>query len=81
MKKISLSLLIAVFFFSSVHALGEYNGEWHRVDSSLDKCDFIGDAILNVNFKTLKIKVKKWRWRDSNPFKEKMRTRGWGGVG
>ena len=59
-------------FFISIANASENNGEWHTVGKITDKCDFIGNALLNVNYNVVKIKVQKWRWIDSNKFKKKI---------
>ena len=70
MKKLFFMLIFLILASSTSYA-GQYSGVYSRVDLNNDKCDFIGDAKLTVNFKNLKIKVKKWRWDDSLPYKEK----------
>ena len=70
MKKIFILVVVSFFFFSFVQA-GEHSGNWHMVGKISEKCDFIGNAELVVNFRNIKIKVKKWRWNDSHKFKEK----------
>ena len=59
---IVLSIFLSPYAFSS----GENNGDWHTVGSISDKCNFIGDAKLNINYKTVKIKVLNWTWNDSS---------------
>ena len=64
-------LILFLFFLSSANAANENNGDWSRSDRNTDKCDFIGNAKLNINYKTLKIKAKKWRWNDLAEYDEK----------
>ena len=72
MKKFILIMFGVLFIVSNVFAAGEHNGEWKRVDSQLEECDFIGDAVLNINFKVLKIRATKWRYDDNYGFKDKL---------
>ena len=72
MRKLSILVIIFIFFISLVLAAGEYSGDWHRVDLNIENCDIIGEAKLIINYKHAKIKVKKWRWIESNEFKEKL---------
>jgi len=74
MYKIILIFFGVLFIISNVFAAGEHNGEWFRVDSKLEKCDFLGDAVLNINYKVLKIKAKKWRFDDTYDYKNKLFT-------
>ena len=62
----SFFFLIIIFNF---FVLAKYNGLLSdRLD---DASKLIGDANLIINYKTLKIKAKKWRWDDSLPFQKK----------
>ena len=72
MKKFILIMFGVLFIVSNVFAAGEHNGEWQRVDSQLEECDFIGDAVLNINFKVLKIRATKWRYDDNYGYKDKL---------
>ena len=72
MKKFILIMFGVLFIVSNVFAAGEHNGEWKRVDSQLEECDFIGDAVLNINFKVLKIRATKWRYDDNYGYKDKL---------
>ena len=72
MKNFFTFIFIFLFFSSFVHAGDEYSGNWYMLGKISEKCDFIGNAELVINYYNLKIKVKKWRWIDSNEFKEKL---------
>ena len=72
MSKFSSLVIILIFFFSSAHAGGPYDGDWHRVDQVPDKCDFIGNEKLVINYKHVKIKAKKWQWLETSEFDEKL---------
>ena len=71
MKKVILLILVFLLSFSQAFA-EQFNGNYIKVFSDSDKCDIIGDAVLNINYKTAKIKIKKWRWLDTNQFKQKL---------
>ena len=59
--------IIILFFFSFAQA-GEFSGNYYMVGKISEKCDFIGNAELAVNYNVIKIKVEKWRWLDTNEF-------------
>ena len=71
MKKQYLMFFLIFFYSFPTLSLGENNGDWQSVGEISDKCDFIGEAKLNVNFKTVKIKVQNWKWNDSSKPEEK----------
>ena len=74
MKKFFTFIVMVIFlFFSSfIHAGDEYSGNWHMVGKISEKCDFIGNAELVVNYSIIKIKAEKWRWLNTNEFKKKL---------
>ena len=69
MKKF-FTVIILFFFFSFAQA-SEFSGSYYMVGKILEKCDFIGNAELVVNYNVIKIKAEKWRWLDTNEFKKK----------
>ena len=66
-----MSVVVSFFLFSFAKA-DENSSTWQLVGKISEKCDFIGNAELLVNYSVLKIKVEKWRWLDSNKFKKKL---------
>ena len=71
MKQFFTIIILFSFFFSFVQA-GEFSGNYYRVGKISEKCDFIGNAELVVNYSVIKIKAEKWRWLDTNEFKKKL---------
>ena len=71
MKKFFTLVVFFVSFFSFVQA-NDNSSNWHMAGKISEKCDFIGNAELVVNYNNLKIKGEKWRWLDSNQFKTKL---------
>ena len=71
MKKILLLSIVFIFFASHVYA-GQYSGNWIKAYVDSEKCDIVGTAELVINYSNAKIKIQKWRWLDSNKFKQKL---------
>ena len=71
MKKFFTIIILFFFFFSFVQA-GEFSGNYYKVGKISEKCDFIGNAELVVNYSIIKIKAEKWRWLNTNEFKKKL---------
>ena len=72
MKKFCLSIMFVIFFGLNVYAQTELNGDYSLVDSNIKECDFIGNAKLNINYNSIKIKANKWKWKDSSPLTKKI---------
>ena len=66
MNRFILIFFLAIFPPSYSFSLGENNGDWHTIGTIADSCNFIGDAKLSINFKTVKIKVQNWKWKDTS---------------
>ena len=58
MKNFFMSVVVSFFLFSFAKA-DENSSTWQLVGKISEKCDFIGNAELLVNYSVLKIKVEK----------------------
>ena len=71
MIKFFLTLLF-IFFFNSLSSAEEnINGDYSIVNSFTEKCDFMGNTKLSINYKHVKVKALKWKWKDTSIAKKK----------
>jgi len=65
-------IFFTVIFSFKVFSANEFGGDWFLVNSSDDNCNFIGDGVLKINFKSAKLKVDRWSIKSTKKFNKRI---------